>query len=319
LPVRVYSTFRQAGSLLARSGKLPDFRGRYISLVYSPRGAGYKIIGMWKIMDDFAQFEHAGWQRVADKYDSEWSSLTRQFIPSLLADASVSHGMLALDVACGPGYVSAAAKNLGAVPTGIDFSHKMVAIAKRMFPEIRFTQGDAQDLPFEDGSFDRVFMNFGLLHVSQPEKACAEACRVLKRGGKFGFTVWAGPERNPGAKIVSDAIEAYANLDVGLPEGPPKYLYGEREECRQVLKRGGFDGASMSYETRTVEWHLPDAGYLFEAERDAGVRTAGLLARQSPEKLEKIRIAIEDGIKQYARGNEFILPMTAHVVAVSKN
>jgi ubiquinone/menaquinone biosynthesis C-methylase UbiE len=268
--------------------------------------------------DDFARFEQEGWQRVAHKYDSVWSPLTRQFIPSLLGDASVSTGMLALDVACGPGYVSAAAKQLGAVPIGIDFSEKMVAIAKRMFPEIRFRQGDAQDLPFEDGSFDRVLMNFGLLHVSHPEKACAEACRVLKRGGKFGFTVWAGPEQNPGAKIVNAAIEGYANLNVGLPEGPPKYLYGEREECRQVLKRAGFDDASMSYQTRTVEWHLPDAGYYFEAERNAGVRTAGILERQSPETLEKIRIALENGIKQYARGKQFVLPMAAHVVVVSK-
>src|SRR4030095_12026242 len=163
--------------------------------------------------------------------------------------------MPVLDVACGPGYVSAAAKQSGAVPIGIDFSRKMVAIAERMFPGIRFMQGDAHGLPFEDDSFDRVLMNFGLLHVSNPEKACAEACRVLKRGGKFGFTVWAGPEQNPGAKSANEAIEAYADLDVGLPEGPPKYLYGEREECRQVLKRVGFDGGSMSYETRTVEWH----------------------------------------------------------------
>ena len=270
------------------------------------------------MIDDFARFEHQGWQRVADKYDSVWSSLTRQFIPSLLAEASVSAAMLTLDVACGPGYVSAAAKQLGALPTGIDFSGKMVAIAKRMFPEIQFTQGDAQDLPFEDGRFDRVLMNFGLLHVSHPEKACAEACRVLKPGGNFGFTVWAGPEQNPGAKIVNDAIEAYANLNVGMPEGPPKYLYGEREECRQVVKRAGFDGTSLSYETRTVEWHLPDAGYLFEAERKAGVRTAGLLAHQSLEQLEAIRVALEKGIKQYARGNEFVLPMAANVVVVSK-
>ena len=74
----------------------------------------------------------------------------------------------------------------------------------------------------------------------------------------------------------------------------------------------------MSYETRTVEWKLPDAGYYFEAERNAGVRTAGILARQSPEALEAIRIALENGIKQYARGNEFVLPMAAHVVVVSK-
>src|SRR4029453_8682747 len=119
--------------------------------------------------DAFTQFEHEGWQRVAHKYDSVWSSLTRQFIPSLLEDASVSSGMLVLDVACGPGHWSAATKQLGAVPTGIDFSEKMIAIATSIFPHIRFMQGDAHDLPF-DGSFDHVLMNFGLLHVHYQDK-----------------------------------------------------------------------------------------------------------------------------------------------------
>jgi hypothetical protein len=85
-----------------------------------------------------------------------------------------------------------------------------------------------------------------------------------------------------------------------------------------MLEQSGFDGDSMRYETRTVEWHLPTASYFFEAERDAGVRTAGLLARQSPQKLDAIRTAIENGMKRYAKGNDFILPMTAHVVVVSK-
>jgi ubiquinone/menaquinone biosynthesis C-methylase UbiE len=268
--------------------------------------------------DDFTRFEHEGWERVADKYDSVWSSLTRQFIPYLINDARVSSGMSILDVACGPGYVSAAAKKLGAIPTGIDFSAKMIAIARMMLPDTSFVQGDAQNLPFEDGCFDRVLSNFGLLHVSNPGKACAEACRILKSGGRFGFTVWARPQENPGAKIVNDAIEAHADLNVQLPEGPPRYLYSEREECRKVLERAGFEGESMSYDTRSVGWRLPTAGYFFEAERDAGVRTAGVLARQSPDRLNAIRIAVEEGVKRYARGSEFVLPMTALVVAVSK-
>ena len=76
--------------------------------------------------DEFTRFEHAGWERVADKYDSVWSSLTAQFIPHLINALRVAPGMSVLDVACGPGYVSAAVRELGAIPTGIDFSEKMV-------------------------------------------------------------------------------------------------------------------------------------------------------------------------------------------------
>jgi ubiquinone/menaquinone biosynthesis C-methylase UbiE len=273
---------------------------------------------MTKIEDEFSRFEHEGWERVADKYDSVWSSLTRQFIPYLIETAQVSPGMSVLDMACGPGYVSHAIRKLGAIPMGIDFSKRMVAIAKKMFPGIRFAQGDAQNLSCDDSSFDRVLINFGLLHLSRPEQACAEAFRVLRSSGKFGFTVWAPPAQSPGAKIVNDAIEAHADLNVELPEGPPRYLYEQKEECRAVLEKAGFDGHSMIYQTRSVEWHLPTAHYFFEAERDAGVRTAGLLACQSPERLNAIRAAIKNGVRRYAKGNEFVIPMAAHIVVASK-
>src|SRR5205085_8246018 len=146
-------------------------------------------------------------------------------------------------------------------------------------------------------------------HISDPKKACAEACRVLKSKGRFGFSVWASSEKNPGSKIINEAIEAHANLDVGLPTGPPRYLFEEKEESRQLLEEAGFDGTSISYKTRTAEWHLPNASDLFEAERDAAVRTTGLLARQSPETLDAICIAVEERVRRHAKGTEFVIPM----------
>lgn len=273
---------------------------------------------MKTIPGEFTRFEHDGWQRVADKYDSVWSRVTRQFIPYLIDAAGVLAGMPVLDVACGPGYVSAAVKKLGANPTGVDFSKKMVEIATKMFPGITFREGDAQELPVRDASYDRVLMNFGLLHLSQPEKACAEAFRVLRSGGKLGFTIWAEPHENPGGKIVNDAIEAHADLNVEMPEGPSKFLYADKEECRKILERDGFDGESVVFETDLVEWNVPTPDYLFEAERDAGVRTAGLLARQSSDRLDAIRRAIEDGVGRYAKGDGFAIPMAAHVIVASK-
>src|ERR1700736_1728220 len=197
--------------------------------------------------DAFTEFEHQGWERVADKYDSVWSTSPRQFIPPLLDAAQVSAGMSILDVGCGPGYVSTAAAARGAKPIGLDFSKEMIAIAKKKFPNIEFREGDAQDLPFADASFDRVLANFALLHLSDPERACAEAFRVLKPGGKFGFTTWARKEENPFIKLVDDAIQAHANVDVDLPPGPPYYLFAGKEEFRQALQRAGFAGDSMVF------------------------------------------------------------------------
>ena len=71
--------------------------------------------------DDFWRFEHAGWQKAANHYEACWSSLTRKFIPSLLQAVGVNGGIELLDVACGPGYVSEIAKQMGAAPVGIDF------------------------------------------------------------------------------------------------------------------------------------------------------------------------------------------------------
>jgi ubiquinone/menaquinone biosynthesis C-methylase UbiE len=273
---------------------------------------------MSRTNDAFTRFEHEGWERVANRYDSVWASLTRQFIPLLLDSVGITRGMPVLDVACGPGYLAAAAKERGAVATGVDFAATMVAIARKMFPGISFVEGDARNLPCGDAAYDRVLLNFGILHLSRPEKACAEAFRVLKPGGKFGFTVWASPPENPGAKIVQDAIDAHADLTVELPAGPPLYLYTHSEECRTVLERVGFERSALCFRTETVEWKIPTAEYLFEAERDAGVRTAGLLARQSPARLKAISLAIEEGVRRHARAGEFSIPMAAHIITVAK-
>src|SRR5438477_6866188 len=235
--------------------------------------------------DAFTKFEHQGWQRVADKYDSTWSSSTRQFIPPLLDAAKVSGKMSILDVGCGPGYVSAAAAERGAIPIGLDFSEEMIAIAKKKFPRIEFREGDAQNLPFPDASVDRVVANFSLLHLAKPERACAEACRVLKNGGRFAFTTWAKISENPFVKLVDDAIRTHANLDIDLPLGPPHYLFENESEFRKALARAGFSGSSMTFKTHRIEWQVPSARFVFDAELNAGVRTAGLLVRQTPETL----------------------------------
>jgi SAM-dependent methyltransferase len=269
-------------------------------------------------METFAEFEHKGWQRIADKYDAGWSGATRQFVPPLLDLADVGQNMSVLDLGCGPGYVAAGAHERGAVPIGLDFSQKMIGIASRMFPQIEFREGDAQKLPFPDATFDRVLSSFALLHFAAPEHAFAEACRVLKPGGKFGFTTSAMLEENPFVKLVQEAIYTHAHVGPGVPDGPPHYLFDTAEGFRNALEAAGFDGASMTFKLHTIEWRLPSARFIFDLQLNASVRTGGRLALQTPETLRAIESEIEGAIRPYAEGDGFVIPKAAYIVAISK-
>jgi hypothetical protein len=90
------------------------------------------------------------------------------------------------------------------------------------------------------------------------------------------------------------------------------------EGCRKILEEVGFDGNSLRFQSKVVEWKIPSARYLFEAERDAGVRTAGPLARQSAARLKAISQPIEKGVRRSMRAGEFSVPMAANLVTISK-
>jgi SAM-dependent methyltransferase len=267
-------------------------------------------------MEEFRRFEHAGWERVAHRYESAWAPLTTQFIGPLL-DAAGAAPRRVLDVACGPGHVAREAARSGARCVGIDFSRRMVLRARTAHPGIEYLEGEAERLGFASGAFDAVVMNFGILHLADPDLALSEARRVLGPFGRYAFTVWARPEHNPGHRIVFDAVEAHADLSIRLPEGPPRLRFSDPDECRAAMGRAGFSPVSVRFDTVRRDWIVPTAGFLFEAERDAGVRTAGLLARQPIDRLERIRAAIEEGVRHHAVPGGFAIPMTAHVVSAA--
>jgi len=93
-------------------------------------------------------------------------------------------GGSALDVACGSGKLTAElarrAGSKGRV-VGLDFSVAMLEVARRDHPGIEFVEGDALNLPFDDGSFDVSTMAFGLRNLADPVRGLREMLRVVKR------------------------------------------------------------------------------------------------------------------------------------------
>jgi ubiquinone/menaquinone biosynthesis C-methylase UbiE len=261
--------------------------------------------------DTFDALEREGWRRVAEKYEEAWSRLTSLFIPALLEVASPKPGERLLDVATGPGHVCAAARSRGAQVIGVDFCEPMIQRARERYPGIDFRQGDAQALEFADRSFDIVTMSFGLMHLPRPDTGVREARRVLRQRGRFVFTIWAD---GPGDRLVNSAIKAHASSDIAVPAAPDYSEYAKPDRCRKALQKAGFDAGSMEVRTVTCNWRVPTASFLFEAERDAGVRTAAVLAAQTPAALAAIQRDIENAVRRYAADGGFSIPFAAHVI-----
>jgi demethylmenaquinone methyltransferase/2-methoxy-6-polyprenyl-1,4-benzoquinol methylase len=107
--------------------------------------------------------------------------------------AAVQPGQRALDVCCGTGDIALALAGGGAEVTGLDFSRAMLEIAESRrlkntqsaATNPRFIQGDAQQLPFPDNSFDAVTVGYGLRNLASWETGLTEMFRVAKAGGRL--------------------------------------------------------------------------------------------------------------------------------------
>jgi len=259
-------------------------------------------------------FEHAGWQHAAARYGNSFAHATAPFIAPLLDAAGISPGRHVLDVACGPGYLAAAASKRGAIAQGLDFSAEMVGIARSAYPEIAVTEGDAEDLPYPDGTFDAVVSSFGLHHIPRPDVALAECRRVLKPGARIAFTVWATPEENVAWSLMFDAIDRHG--DRSAAKSPPPGALNRIEHCLRALETAGF--VESSAEIARAEWLVPDAGALISALSAGTVRMAALIAAQEPPALAAIAGDIDRQAERFRRGENLAIPIAAVLARARK-
>jgi len=264
----------------------------------------------------FRDFEHAGWTSNVSEYEAAFARITSQAIGPLLDAVHLRRGARLLDVATGPGYVAAAAAERGATAVGIDFSASMVARARTVYPAVEFQEGDAEAIAFPDGAFDAVVMNFGMLHLARPERAMAEAARVLKPGGSFAFTVWAKPEDAVGFGIILKAIQAHGNLGVQLPQGPSFFRFSDPAECDRTLREAGFGNVRVASIPQVWRFNAPDE--LFDAIYNGGVRIRAILRAQTSEALEAIRSAAREAAKRFTDQGVIDLPMPAILASAVK-
>lgn len=97
-------------------------------------------------------------------------------------------GKKVLDVGAGTGRIIHNLNMAGGEVTAVDLSENMLKVLKKKFPRIEAKQGDIEELPFEDETFDVVVATFVIVHLRELQDAFDEVYRVLKPGGVFIVT-----------------------------------------------------------------------------------------------------------------------------------
>ena len=257
----------------------------------------------------FQEFEHQCWTLVAQTYGDSFARLTCQAVEDTLDAVDVAAGRRVLDVACGPGYLAAAAAGRGAEAHGLDFVQEMVELARKSHPTATFHQGDAQDLPWEDGSFDAVVCGFGMLHFPHPERAIAEAFRVLRSGGRYAFTAWRPPAQSPLMGLIYGSFQGNVEFAEPVPAGPDIYRYGQEECCRETLQAAGFMGAEMRELPIVARFDEP--GGVMQLIFGGSARTSGALRRLTQASRQRIIQAITDGARAFEGDDGVSIPVPA--------
>jgi SAM-dependent methyltransferase len=217
-----------------------------------------------------------------------------------------------LDVACGSGNGAiAAARRTWGGTVGVDYVPDLLergrerAFAERL--EIEFAEADAQDLPFEDASFDVAISIYGAMFAPDQEKTAAELLRVVKPGGRIGMGNWC-PDGDVGAMFKT--ISKHAPPPPGIPS---PLAWGTEERLRELFGDGIDD---LRVERRVSRQPFRSADHYIEFFRAYFGPTQMAYERVGPEGEQALTDDLRDFLEAANTGGERAMVLEADYLEV---
>lgn len=256
-----------------------------------------------------------GQPQAADWYERGSRSWLLEDLAGSLADAAkVTTGDRVLDVGCGTGIVAReCARRVGEEGhvAGIDISEEMLAVARRAAPELDWHLGDAAELPFGDGSFDRVLSQFALMFFPERQKAITEMWRVLRHGGSLAVAV--PGDTPPAYQRLAELAEHH--VDSGAAEIiESRFVLGDPGVLEQTFVRAGLGAITLATVEGVQRFRSP--AVFVEMEIRASARLA---ARFDDLSVGALAAEVESAIQDHLTGDgEVEIPVSVHVVTADK-
>ena len=261
----------------------------------------------------------AGW--------AKWDSMTmKQLGPvgtEMIQQLNIADNQKHLDVASGTGEPGLSIAKL--FPNGqvilTDLVGEMLDIAKQRAKDqgisnVKTVVCSADDLPFEDSTFDSVSVRFGYMFFPDMAKATQEFVRVLKLGGRLCSAVWVKPEENLWTSIVMEVISNETEMLPPDPDSPSMFRCAAPGYVRAL-----YEQAELS---EVVEWDVevelvtqsPEQYWEVMSERSS-ITVAALTKVDQPTR-DRIRQAVINRVSALERDGQVRVPGLARCIVGTK-
>ncbi|MFQ5995732.1 MAG: class I SAM-dependent methyltransferase [Acidiferrobacterales bacterium] len=227
--------------------------------------------------------------------------------------AAPQPGESVLDVACGTGIVARLAAECvtsSGYVAGLDMDPAMLAVAASRNPSIEWYEGSADELPFNDDTFDLAVCQQGLQFFPDRLAALEEMRRALNSEGRLVLNVWRTIEYCPGHRALSDAMARH--VDPGAAKLPP-FSLGDREELRSLVTTAGFQNVVIRPMTKISRFPSPQK-FVEWTISGGSIATRRVLAQVGDEMRDVFTDDVCDSLRDYVDDEGFNYPMQSHLL-----
>lgn len=191
---------------------------------------------------------------VAETYERVHAHRLAEAARDLVEMIELTDGARVLDIGTGTGVAAQAAADAGASVVGIDESVGMVRVARRERPKVPIVAAQAIDLPFGPGMFDAVLGSFVLAHFNKVETVLFDISRVLRLGGRIGFTTWADGV-DAYQQTWRELVESVVPREILAPAYAEAAPWHERFKKRVAVEEALIDAGFRGVRTEVTRYH----------------------------------------------------------------